>query len=137
MTKTVTVFTARELALHAARLCLDKGADEVRVLSLPTGIGLFDFVVLATARSDRQTNAMAEDVYRFCKQHGVPHRPVEGEAGWFLVDCFDVIVHVLGAEQRLHYDLDRLWLKARDVNVEAEVKKLAKLPEAAVAADEA
>src|SRR6478609_7972064 len=71
-------FTSRELALHAARLVLDKGAQEVRVMAMPPGAALFDYVVLASARSDRQTHALVEAVYRFCKQHKVGRHPVEG-----------------------------------------------------------
>jgi ribosome-associated protein len=122
-------FTPRELALHAARLCLDKGGSEVRVMALPPGAALFDYVVLASARSDRQTGALVEAVYRFCKSHHVARHPVEGEAGWMLVDCLDVVVHALSVEMRQRYALDSLWKAARDLDVEAELKKLAKLPE--------
>ena len=122
-------FSSRELALHAARLVLDKGAQEVRVMALPPGAALFDYVVLASARSDRQTGAMVESVYKFCKRHQVGRHPVEGEAGWMLVDCIDVVVHALSVEMRERYQLDTLWKAARDLDVEAEIKKLAKLPE--------
>jgi ribosome-associated protein len=122
-------FTPRELALHAARICLDKGGADVRVMALPPGAALFDYVVIATARSDRQTGAMAEAVHRFCKRWKAGHHPVEGETGWMLVDCLDTVVHVLSQEMRDRYALDSLWKAARDLDVEAEIKKLAKLPE--------
>jgi ribosome-associated protein len=130
-------FTPREIALHAARICLDKGGTDVRVMALPPGAALFDYVVLATARSDRQTGAMVEAVHRFCKRWQAGHRPVEGEAGWMLVDCLDAVVHALSQEMRDRYQLDTLWKAARDLDVEAEIKKLAKLPEdeAQLAAD--
>jgi ribosome-associated protein len=117
-------FTPRELALHAARCCLDKGGLDVRVMALPPGAALYDYVVLVSARSDRQTGAMVEEVYQFCKRHQVGHRPVEGESGWMLVDCLDVVVHALSEEKRAFYTLDSLWKAARDVDYEAELKKL-------------
>jgi ribosome-associated protein len=122
-------FTPRELALHAARICLEKGGSDVRVMALPPGAALFDYVVIATARSDRQTGAMVGEVHRFCKRWKAGHRPVEGEAGWMLVDCLDAVVHVLSQEMRDRYALDALWKAARDVDVDAEIKKLPKLPE--------
>ncbi len=118
-------FTSRELALHAARICLDKGGTDVRVMALPPGAALFDYVVLTTARSDRQTTSMVEEVYHFCKRHKVAHMPVEGETGWMLIDCLDVVVHALTVEMRAHYQLDSLWKAARDIEVEKELKKLA------------
>lgn len=124
-------FTARELALHAARLCLDKGGTEVRVMAMPPGAALFDYVVLASARSDRQTHSLVDEVYRFCKRHQLSRHPVEGETGWMLVDCLDVVVHVLSQEMRERYQIDSLWKAARDIDVEAEVKKLPKLEDEA------
>ncbi|MBA2479571.1 MAG: ribosome silencing factor [Planctomycetes bacterium] len=117
-------YTPRELALHAARLCLDKGGLELRVMALPPGVALFDYVVLVSARSDRQTNAIVSEVHQFCKRHKLGHYPVEGESGWMLVDCLDVVVHCLSVEKREHYQLDSLWKAARDLDYVAELKKL-------------
>lgn len=120
-------FTSRQLALHAARLASDKGASDIVVLQLPEIAGTpFDYVVLATATSDRQTNAVVEEIFHFCKRHSVPRMPVEGESGWMLIDCFDVVVHALSSEQRAHYDLDHLWSMAKSVTKwEAESKTIA------------
>lgn len=119
------MFTSRALALHAARLASDKGAEDIRVLHLPEGGGtVFDYVVLASARSDRQTDAVVEEVYHFCKRHSVPRHPIEGEGGWMLIDCFDVVVHACTTEMRERYLLDSLWTQARDVKWEAEAKRL-------------
>jgi ribosome-associated protein len=119
-------FTSRQLALHAARLASDKGASDILVLQLPEIAGTpFDYVVLATATSDRQTNAVVEEIYHFCKRHDVSRMPVEGESGWMLIDCFDVVVHALSSEQRAHYDLDHLWPMAKAVTKwEAESKTI-------------
>jgi len=120
------MFTPRQLALHAARLASDKGGDAIRILQLPAASGQpFDFAVLATARSDRQTNAIVEEIYHFCKRHGVARMPVEGESGWMLIDCYDVVVHALTEEVRQHYELDTLWPLARDLHQwEKEAKEL-------------
>jgi ribosome-associated protein len=122
----MTRLTARELALPLARICSDKGGDELRVMALPPGATLFDYVVLVSARSDRQTSTIVEAVHRFCKNHKVPHRPIEGESGWMLVDCLDVVVHALSVEMRARYQLDTLWKSARDLAVDAELAKLGK-----------
>ncbi len=121
-------FTSRELALQLARVCSDKGGAELRVIALPPGAALFDYhVVLVSAQSDRQTSHIAESVHRLCKEQKIPHHPVEGETGWFLVDCLDVVVHSLSTEMRQRYQLDTLWKSARDLSVDAELAKLAPL----------
>lgn len=119
------MFTSRQLALHAARLASNKGAEAIRVLQLPADAGtVFDYAVLASGRSSRQTTTIVDEVFHFCKRHGVPRMPVEGDAGWMLVDCYDVVVHALEEETRARYDLDRLWPRACEVDWEQEVADL-------------
>ena len=116
------------LACHAASLCEGKSAEAVSVLRLPAG-GEFEFVVLATARSERQAYTLVDEVYGFCKKQHIPHRPVEGEAGWYLIDCFQVVVHALGEEQRAFYNFEKLWKKAETVDWRAELARLPAIPE--------
>ena len=116
---------SRELALHAARLALDKSGADVAVLELPRS-ALVDYVVIVTGRSDRQVGAITDEVLRFCKQHGITHAPAEGESGWLLLDCFDVVVHAMSSEMREFYRLERLWPSARAVDLDAELAKLPK-----------
>ncbi len=120
---------SRDLALHAARMALDKSGADVVVLEMPKG-ALVDYTVIVTGRSDRQVGAITDEILRFCKQHGIAHSPPEGESGWLLIDCFDVIVHAMSAEMREFYRLERLWSSARILPLDAE---LAKLPPLAVA----
>lgn len=115
-------------ACHAASLCAGKSAEAVTVLRLPPG-GEFSIVVLATARSERQAYTLVDEVFGFCKRHKVAHKPVEGEAGWYLIDCHQVVVHALGEEQRAYYNFEKLWKKAEIVDWQAEFAKLPALPE--------
>jgi len=117
-------FPSRDLAIHCARLVDQKGGDQVKVLQLPATAHSFDFAVLVTAQSDRLTNALVEEIWHFCKRHGVPRMPVEGESGWMLIDCYDVVVHALNEEKRAYYQLDTLWPLAREVDWAKEAKKL-------------
>lgn len=118
-------FTARELALHCARVVDQKGGAEIVVLQQPSSAHSFDYAVLVSASSDRLTNALVEEVWHFCKRHGVQRMPVEGDTGWMLIDCFDVVVHALSEEKRAFYQLDTLWPLAKKVPWEKEVKTLA------------
>lgn len=117
-------FPARELAVHCARVVDQKGGEEVVVLQLPASAHSFDYAVLVSASSDRLTNALVEEVWHFCKRHGVQRMPVEGESGWMLIDCFDVVVHALSVEKREFYQLDTLWPLAKKVQWEKEAKAL-------------
>ena len=39
-------------------------------------------------------------------------------ANWILIDYEDVIVHVFNEDDRLFYDLERIWRDGKIVNVE-------------------
>ena len=131
----MTSFSSRELALHTVRLALDKGGEDVRLLQLPKGNGVADFVVIVSGRSDRNVHAIVQNIYTFCKQHRVPRMPVEGESGWMLVDCIDVVVHAFDEEKRALYDIENLWPLARQIAYDKELKTLAD-PDKAVAQGE-
>jgi ribosome-associated protein len=117
--------TSRELALHAARKMLDKGAEELVVLHLPEAQRLnFDYVVIANGRSERQARTLVDEVYHFCKRHNVEHFPAEGEAGWRLIDCHEVVVHAFLPELREHYRIEALWPAAEAIDVAAGLAEL-------------
>jgi ribosome-associated protein len=120
----MTSFTTKELALHAVRLASDKGGEDIRLLQMPKGNGVCDFCVVVSGRSDRQVHAIVDEIYRFCKRHKVAHHPVEGESGWMLIDCIDVIVHAFEEDKRALYDIDNIWTLARQVAYEKDLKTL-------------
>ena len=68
--------------------------------------------------------SLVAEIYRFCKRHKVPHHPVEGESGWMLIDCIDVIVHAFDEDKRALYDIDHVWTLARQVAYEKDLKTL-------------
>ncbi|MHC5068674.1 MAG: ribosome silencing factor [Planctomycetota bacterium] len=118
----------RELALHAARAMLDKGAEDLIVLHLnEEQRGLFEYVVIANGRSERQARTLADEVYHLCKRQGIPYFPPEGDAGWRVVDCHEVVAHAFTPELRAFYRLDELWADAERIDVEAELAALAPL----------
>ena len=72
-----------------------------------------DYLVLASGRSDKQTQAIAESVRQGLKKFGKA-LDIEGmkEGNWIVIDYGDVIVHVFQEEVRRHYNLDELWAAA-------------------------
>ena len=115
----------RELALHAARKMLDKGAEELVILELPPEQRvLYDYVVVANGRSERQVSTLIDEIYHFCKRHEIAHFPSEGEAGWRLIDCHEVVAHALLPELREHYQLEALWPGAVTIDYDSELAAL-------------
>lgn len=119
--------TARELAIHIARIAWEKDGQDLRLVSFPKGVQICDFCILVTGRSDRQVRAIAEHAGIFAKSLGLRRYPVEGESGWFLLDLGNVILHAFSQEKRQLYDLDSLWPRMTIIDHEAEFRRLPKL----------
>lgn len=114
-TPSLPALTSEQVAEFAARVGLDRKAEDVVVLDVRELSTYADFLVLMTAESDRQVAAVADAVDTQLRKAG--HRPigVEGmsSGNWVLIDLGDVVVHVFLNEARSFYDLDGLWADAR------------------------
>lgn len=93
-----------------------KGVD-IKRLDVRGLTTITDVMLIATGTSNRHASALAHNVVDKVKQAG--HRPVgiEGlnEGEWVLVNLGGVIVHVMQAQARAFYQLEKLWdLSARE-----------------------
>ena len=89
----------------------DVKAQDIRVFDTTKLSDLFDRVIIATGNSNRQTKALAMSVKEAVKEKGGDVISVEGmETGeWVLVDCGDIIVHILQPMLRSYYQLEGMW----------------------------
>ena len=89
----------------------DVKAKDIRVFDTTKLSDLFDRVIIATGNSNRQTKALAMSVKEAVKEKGSEVISVEGmETGeWVLVDCGDIIVHILQPMLRSYYQLEGMW----------------------------
>ena len=91
-----------------------KGMD-IRVLDVSAMTDVVDTMVVATGGSSRQVKALADNVVEQVKKAGYPPLSTEGQdsGDWVLIDLGDISVHVMTAEARAFYDLERLWSRSR------------------------
>ena len=89
----------------------DIKASDIKVLDVAKLTSMFDYVIIASASSSRQTKALANNVREKVKQAGGNILCFEGEqtGEWLLVDLGDVIVHIMQPEAREYYNLEALW----------------------------
>ena len=89
------------------------------------GISSFaDYFIICSGNSNRQVQAIAEAIELELKKKGIYPLGIEGfnEGNWILLDYDDIIIHVFYQPLREFYDLERLWVDARRVPLEAEEK---------------
>lgn len=101
-----------ELIRDAAVSALeDIKARDIEVLDVRQLTSLFDWVIVASAESTRQTRALAHHVQEKAREAGSSQAVLEGEASgeWILVDLGSVVVHVMQPATREYYNLSELW----------------------------
>jgi ribosome-associated protein len=105
----------RDLARSAARLALEKKAEDVVVLNLDGLPSVCDFFILASGRSEAQVRAISDRIEEGLAEQGVKPWHREGTTGrrWVLLDYVDMVVHVFHRETREFYMLERLWGDAK------------------------
>ena len=109
---------SKELTLKAAKILDDKKLEDIKVLDLEDITSLSDFFILATASSSPQMKAGADAVYKEFKEEGI--LPYSGndntpESLWHLSDYGFLVIHIFTKEGREYYDLDKLWLDAKEI----------------------
>ena len=98
-----------------------KKAEDVVALDMRSLVGYTDFLIVCTARNERQAKAIHDDVYlRLKRDEGLLPADVEGEAEgrWVLMDYLDCVLHVFVPELRERYRLDVLWAEAPRLELE-------------------
>jgi ribosome-associated protein len=105
-----------ELAVKAAD---SKRAEDIVALDVREVSLLADYFVICTGNSERQLNAIVDEIIEQEEKNGGEVKRVEGKDGgkWVLVDLGDVIVHVFHHTERDFYNLEKLWSDAPLVNL--------------------
>jgi len=104
-----------ELALELAELAESKLAEDVVILDMRGLVAYTDYLVVCSARNERQAESIADEVHRVIKdRHSLlPVNPDRsGDVGWTVLDYLDCVLHVFTGEVRERYDLEELWHEA-------------------------
>ncbi|AZB43696.1 ribosome silencing factor [Bacillus sp. FJAT-42376] len=97
-----------KLAVEAAD---DKRAEDMVALRMK-GLSLIaDYFLICHGNSDKQVQAIAREIKDKADENGIQVKRMEGfdEARWILIDLGDVVAHVFHRDERLYYNLEKLW----------------------------
>lgn len=120
MMQSPTVSTDPRALAEAAFDLADEGqASNIVLMDVREACDFADYFVIMTAESARQLRALMEDVQDGMRERGAVLHHVEGthHSGWALLDYGDVLIHVMGVEERDFYGLETVWTKARRIRV--------------------
>ena len=107
-----------EFARIAIAALEEKKATEIRVIDISEVSVLADYFIIANGSNRPQMQAMSAEVSEKMEKAGAVLKQVEGydNASWILMDFGDVIVHIFGEQDRLLYDLERIWRDGKQMD---------------------
>ncbi|MCI6887719.1 MAG: ribosome silencing factor [Lachnospiraceae bacterium] len=106
---------SKEIVKLAVRALEDKKGEDIRIIDIREVSVLADYFIIASGSNVNQVQAMADNVEEELGKAGYPCKQVEGyqSGSWILMDYGDIIVHAFSREDRLFYDLERIWRDGR------------------------
>lgn len=114
--------TALEITKRAVAALEDKKAINVKVIDISEISVIADYFIIAGGTNKNQVQALSDNVLSELLKEGIEPKQTEGynTANWILMDYTDVIIHVFNQEDRLFYDLERIWRDGRAVELPIE-----------------
>ncbi|HXJ59761.1 MAG TPA: ribosome silencing factor [Verrucomicrobiae bacterium] len=103
---------SKKLARLCRELADNKKAEDILILDVRAISSVTDYFVIASGSSEPHLRAIADELTnQLRKEHALSPRAQDGtvQAGWVVLDFFDVIVHIMRTEVRKRYDLESLW----------------------------
>ena len=115
--------TSKKMAALAVDALEDRKGEDVRVIDISNVSTLGDYFIIAAGNNRTKVQALADNVQEKLGREGFFTKNVEGYDGanWILLDFGDIIVHVFDSENRLFYDLERIWRDGKSIDL-AELK---------------
>lgn len=98
----------------------DKKGVNTRILDISAITTILDYFIVTSGNNYNQVRAIADNVEEeLLKKHGMRPERVEGynNGEWILLDYIDYVIHVFDREQRLFYDIERIWSDGKEIEV--------------------
>lgn len=112
---------SKEMAKLVIQSLEDKKAEDIKVIDISEVSVIADYFIIANGNNRSQIQALADNVEESLGRAGYPLKQVEGyqNANWVLLDFHDVIIHIFDKENRLFYDLERIWRDGKLVETDS------------------
>jgi len=111
---------SKEMARIVCEALAEKKALDIKIINIEEISVLADYFIISSGSNRNQVQAMVDNVEEFMEKAGYRPRQIEGyqTAHWILMDYGDIVIHVFDEENRLFYDLERIWRDGKSLDVE-------------------
>lgn len=110
---------AAEFCKIAVAALEDRKAEDIKVIDIREISPIADYFIIANGTNQNQIQAMRDAADEALYKAGLTVKQVEGNSNstWILMDYGDVIIHIFSKEDRLFYDLERVWRDGKEIDV--------------------
>ncbi len=110
----------QEYAVLAVEALDDKKAEDISIIDIREVSVIADYFIIAGGSNKSQIHALSDTVEEKLGRAGLPLKQIEGynNANWILLDFGDIIIHIFDKENRLFYDLERIWRDGKKISIE-------------------
>ena len=111
---------SKEMVKLAYQALSDKKGEDIKIIDIQSVSVLADYFVIASGSNQNQVQAMVDNVEEMLTKAGYEPKQIEGtrNSSWILMDYGDLIIHVFDEENRLFYDLERIWRDGKVLEME-------------------
>ena len=98
----------------------DKKGEDIKVIEIGKLSTVADYFIIANGSNAPHVESLVDNVEEELLKEKIHPERVEGvkSSGWILMDYSDVVVHVFSKEDRLFYDLERIWRDGKVITPE-------------------
>ncbi|MCR4787934.1 MAG: ribosome silencing factor [Lachnospiraceae bacterium] len=109
----------KETVLSLAKKLDEKKGNDIKILDISEVSVMADYFVITSGNNKNHIQMLSDETDALLSKAGLKLRQIEGydNAGWILLDFGDVIVHIFDKENRLFYDLERIWKDGKVLNI--------------------
>ena len=110
----------QEMVSIACKAIDDKKALDIKVIDIREVSVIADYFVITSGSNLNQVQAIVDNVEEQLGRVGFEPKQIEGtrNSNWILMDYGDLIIHVFDEENRLFYDLERIWRDGKQITKE-------------------
>ena len=111
----------KEMTTLAIQALEEKKAEDIQIIDISEISAIADYFIIANGTNKSQIQTLSDAVEEKLGRAGYLLKQKEGfrNANWVLLDFGDIIVHVFDKENRLFYDLERIWRDGKTVDAES------------------
>ncbi|MBE5957935.1 MAG: ribosome silencing factor [Lachnospiraceae bacterium] len=112
---------SKEIAKIAFNALDEKKGIDISIIDITEISVIADYFIIAGGNNENQVQAMVDSVDEELSKAGVHANHIEGyrNANWVLMDYSDVIIHVFNQDDRLFYDLERIWRDGKEISADS------------------